>query len=711
MPAPGTAETADDDQRLALELTRQLSDPNREVSIIADRADMVRNGISVFSGDVELRRGGRRLIADEARFDSSTQKLNVSGNVRYEDPGLAISGRLAAFDTVTDTGSFNEATFTLRERSGRGSAARIGTPGDRTVELDDVRYTTCPVGNDDWELIAPKITLDQDAGSGSGQGVRVEFKGLPILYAPYLSFPIDDTRKSGVLLPDFGTSDRSGTDISVPYYINLAPNYDLTLTPRWLSKRGIQLKSDFRYLMPWGAGDLSLEYLPSDDLADRNRGQAYYEHLSEFDNGWRVVADVAHVSDDDYFEDLGSSLSGATQTHTERRLDLDYRGPVWTLLARAQGFQTLDETIAVDDQPYERLPQLVAAGRWDDGLLGLDYGFRSELVNFRRTDGVTGLRLDMEPAVALSLGGPAYRLEPRVSLRHTRYSLEEETAGQDPDASRTAPVFSVDGRMTFQRNTGRNGDIVQTLEPRVRYTHIPFRNQDALPVFDSGDPDFNLVQLFRDNRFTGADRLGDTDQLSVGVTTRLYDGANGRQFLTATVGQALYLSDRNVTLPGETRGTSDASTLIAEVELGLWKSWNADLEYQWDPDESAIAKAAVRFQYRPDEQRVLNLGYRFRDDALEQTDVSFAWPIGDAWRLVARWNYSIEDQQTLERFTGLEYSRCCWAARLVSRRFVSNREGDTESGLFAQIELKGLTSVGARADELLENGILGYRTN
>lgn len=710
MPGTGSAASASG-QPFALELSHRLADPNREVSIIADRANMVRTGISVFSGDVEVRRGGRRVIADEARYDSSTQRLNVSGNVRYEDIKLSISGRLAAFDTVTDTGSFNDASFNLRDVSGRGSAARIGTPGDRTVVLDEVRYTTCPVGSDDWELIAPRITLDQEAGTGSGQGVRVEFKGVPILYAPFLSFPIDETRKSGILLPDVGTSDRSGTDISVPYYLNLAPNYDLTLTPRWLSKRGLQLKSDFRYLMPWGSGDLHLEYLPSDDRADRNRGLAYFEHLSDFGDGWRVIADVAHVSDDDYFEDLGSSLSGATQTHTERRLDLDYRGDTWTLLGRAQGFQTLDETIALENQPYEQLPQLLAAGKWDSGPFGLDYGFRSELVNFQRTDGVTGLRLDLEPTIGLSLGGPAYRLEPTVALRHTRYSLEEETAGQDPDASRTAPIFSVDGRMTFQRTAGKTGDVVQTLEPRVRYTHIPFRSQDSLPVFDSGDPDFNLVQLFRDNRFTGADRLGDTDQLSVGVTTRLYDSTNGRQFLTATIGQALYLSDRNVTLPGEPRGTSDASTLIAELEMGLWKSWNADLEYQWDPDESTIAKAAVRFQYRPDDQRVLNLAYRFRDDALEQTDVSFAWPIGDAWRLVARWNYSVEDQQTLERFTGLEYSRCCWSARLVTRRFVSNREGDEESGIFAQIELKGLTSVGARADSLLEDGILGYRTN
>jgi LPS-assembly protein len=377
------------------------------------------------------------------------------------------------------------------------------------------------------------------------------------------------------------------------------------------------------------------------------------------------------------------------------------------VLGRVQNFQTLDETIARIDRPYERTPQLAASADWPDLVLGLEPRLVTELVNFQRDDGVTGQRLDLMPQLSLPLGPRGLRFTPSVALEHTRYALDD-TAPDEPDAlTRTAPILALDAHAVLERSVGKS-QRVQTLEPRARYTYIPLRDQDDFPVFDTGDPDFNFVQLFRDNRFTGPDRLGDADQLAVGVTSRLLDGATGVEYLNATLGQIVYFDDREIMLPGEPRGTESVSDVLAEVSLHVSSRWNADIGYQWDPDQAQADKSAVRFQYRTPGRGVLNLGYRFRRAELEQSDISFALPIGSRFDIVGRWNFAIPETETLERFLGFEYRSCCWAARMVTRRFVSTRTGDTETAFFVQLELNGLTSLGSPTDALLEHGILGY---
>jgi LPS-assembly protein len=542
---------------------------------------------------------------------------------------------------------------------------------------------------------------------GVARKARVDFKGVPILYLPYLSFPLSTDRKSGFLIPNVGVSERSGTDISAPYYLNLRPNLDMTLTPRYLSRRGLQLASEVRYLTPRSVGNLDIEYLPNDDEVDADRRLASIQHLTRFSDSTQFTANIAGTSDGNYFQDLGRSLSAASITHLERRVDLDWHDGPWRVLGRLQNFQTLDDEITRDERPYERLPQLVALGSWPDMFFGLQPQLRTELVNFERSDGVTGQRLDLLPELNLPLGSQGLRFTPGVALEHTRYALTNTAPGEPDELTRTAPIVTMDAHAVLERTAGKS-QRVQTLEPRARYTYIPLRAQDDFPVFDTGEPDFNLVQLFRDNRFTGIDRLGDTDQLSVGLTSRLLDGATGEEYLNATVGQIVYFDDREVTLPEQGRGTEDLSDLLAEVSLRVSERWNADIGYQWDPDNQLADKSAVRVQYRTPGRGVLNLGYRFRRNELEQTDVSFALPLGSRFDLVGRWNYALDESETLERFLGFEYQSCCWAVRLVTRRYVSTRSGDTETAIFAQLELKGLTSIGSPTDDLLEHGILGY---
>lgn len=692
-----------------LKMTSKLG--SEQVYVSADRAVLSGVEDSVFSGDVEVRYGPRRIMADEVHYDATTGRLNASGNVRYADPRLTLSGRQGEFETGNATGNFVSTSFELPQQDGRGEAQQIWTPSDGVIEMRGVRYTTCPVDKEDWVLIAPQVTLDREAGTGVGRNVQMRFKGIPILYAPYLSFPISDQRKSGLLAPGIGQSDRSGTDISLPVYWNMAPNYDAVFTPRLQSKRGTRMDTLFRYLWPRSTGEFEFQYLPNDDLAmGETRSYTRLAHRTSFADGWSFDARIGRASDGRYFEDQGSSLSAASPAYLEQRGDLRYRGTNWRLLARAQGFQTLASSITEENQPYERTPQLLANGSWND-VAGVNLGLRAEIVNFQRRSGVTGLRLDLRPDLSLPIGGPGFSITPRVELRHTQYQLSDVADDADKSPSLTAPVVSVDSRAFFERPVGAVGRLTQTLEPRIQYTHIPFRNQSDLPVFDSGEPDFNNVQLFRQNRFSGGDRLGDTDTLSIGVTSRLLNFGDGREYLTATLGQALFLSNREVALPDGGPPQANTSNMIAEVGMDFSRRWNADVGYQWDPQAAEASKAEVRVQFRPDQQRIFNLAYRFRRQELEQSDLSFAWPVTSRWNLVGRWNYSLQDATTLERFAGVEYESCCWIARVVSRNFINNRDGARDNALFAQIQFKGIASVGGRADLLLEDGILGYGKN
>ena len=690
-----------------LELSRELNTQGMTIDVLARHAELSRTAPSLLEGEVEVRTGDRFLGADRVRYDPSTGDVSAEGDVRFGDSRFEVNGTLASFDPELGGGRFSHSTFKLKDINGRGTADQIVRVDDDVTVLEGVTYTACPEDRDDWLLTAPYIQIDRANEVGVARKARVDFKGVPILYLPYLSFPLSTQRKSGFLVPDVGTSERSGTDLSIPYYLNLKPNLDMTLSPRYLSQRGVQLATELRYLTPASVGNLGLEYLPNDDELGRDRRLATLEHTTQLSEATKLEASLASTSDGRYFQDLGKSLSAASITHLERRVDVDWHDGPWRVLGRVQNFQTLDETIARIDRPYERAPQLAASADWPDLVLGLEPRLVAELVNFQRDDGVTGQRLDLMPQLSLPLGPRGLRFTPSLALEHTRYALDD-TAPDEPDAlTRTAPILALDAHAVLERSVGKS-QRVQTLEPRARYTYIPRRDQDDFPVFDTGDPDFNFVQLFRDNRFTGPDRLGDADQIAVGVTSRLLDGATGEEYLNATLGQIVYFEDREVMLPGEPPGTESVSDVLAEVSLHVSSRWNADIGYQWDPDQTQADKSAVRFQYRMPGRGVLNLGYRFRRAELEQSDISFAVPIGSRFDIVGRWNFAIPETETLERFLGFEYRSCCWAARIVTRRFVSTRTGDTETAIFAQLELNGLTSLGSPTDALLERGILGY---
>ncbi|TVQ49346.1 MAG: LPS-assembly protein LptD [Gammaproteobacteria bacterium] len=688
-------------------LLEEARGDDQDVLISADDADLVREGISRLTGDVQIRGAGRLLRAESAEFDSDTLELRVTGGVEYRDGNLIVRSEDADFDGTAQRIEFSASTFSLPRRPARGGAGSLEVRGDRTVRLRDVLYTSCPEGNEDWRLRAGDIRLDADSGFGTGRNVRVDFLGVPILYTPWITFPITDDRKSGFLFPQLRRSNRTGADVSVPYYFNLAPNYDLTLEPRLMSRRGLLLGSEFRYLTRSSEGQAGIEFLPSDQVSGDDRRYTNLFHRTGFGERIRLTVDGSEVSDGAYFEDLGGGVVSTSQTHLDRRLDVEYLGRDLRALARFQGYQTIDEQILDEERPYRRLPQFLVEGHWPERWLGTDLRLTGELVNFDRRVGVTGWRMDMQPEISRRFGPPGLYLRPAVALQHTRYRLDNLPEDAPRDPSRTLPIGTLDLGALFEREV-RDGRLLQTLEPRLQYVHIPFRDQDRLPVFDTIEPDFGLVQLFRSNRYLGVDRVGDTDQVNLGLTTRVLDETSGRERLRLTLGQTRYLADAEVGLPGAPPPGRNSSEYVGELGLVLAERWRLDLGQQWNSDLSATTRSEARLQYRRDDQRLINLAYRFRRGALEQGDVSFMWPASERWNFIGRYNYSLRERASLDRFAGVEYRSCCFSVSLVARRYISRRTGGSDTAIALQIELRGLASVGDSTRDFIERGIIGY---
>jgi LPS-assembly protein len=685
------------------------NDQDDQIEITFGRMALSGTESAEFADNVEIRQGDKRIRTERAYYDRNSNAFDFEGRVTYSDAELTIFGEDAHFDSDTRDARFGESGFEMPRRPARGSASSIEiNDRDEFVALRDVRFTTCPIEAMAWELRADDVEFDVAGGTGTARNMKLRFRGVPLVYAPYFTFPLNDERKSGFLVPDIAERDRTGFYLGVPYYFNLAPNYDLIVEPRYLSQRGTQIANEFRYLLPRSTGFLNFEYLPDDSNANRDRSYINLQHTTSLGGNWQIITGIEEVSDAAYFDDLGSSLSVTSQTHLNRYLDIGYFGQRWSVLTRLQNYQTIDEFIAELDQPYERIPQIVFDGRWGGRIVNLDLA--SELVNFDRNVGTTGWRFDSTQELSARLARAGMYLTPAIAWRQTNYWVDEPAVSQITEQrySRGLPIASLDGGLVFERTTRRRGSV-QTLEPRMLYVNVPYEDQSMLPVFDTIMPDFNLIQLFRKYQFVGPDRISDTDQLSVGVTTRLIDGTTGRQRLRATLGQTRYLSPQRVSLPDDAPNESSASDYVAEVSVNLRESWNFDLGYQWNSETNSTARAETRFEYRPQGDRLFGFGYRYRPDLLEQSDVSIVWPVTQRWRIIGRYSYSLLENEPLEQFMGLEFDACCWRLRVIGRQYVSRRTGETDSAISLQLELKGLSTGAPSPEELLDRGILGYR--
>lgn len=685
---------------------------DNETQITSDSAEVSReNKEARFSGDVVVTKGEQLLEADSITYNNRDDTIDADGSVYYQAPGLLLSGDSVRMDMGKNTGSIKNAEYRLPKRRGRGNASLVEILGPDQSRYENISYSTCRPGQDDWILEAAELDIDQAEGVGTARNAVFKFKGVPFFYLPYASFPIDDRRKSGFLVPSIGTSTNTGADASIPYYINIAPDMDATITPRIMSKRGLMLGGEFRYLTQDYYAETKLEILPNDKERDSNensaRGAFSYDSHGTLSPRLVIDTNINYVSDSDYLEDMGDSLAVSSSRYLERRGDLTYYGDYWHLLGRAQYYQTVDETIARIDRPYARLPQVLFNYERPDQFAGLTLHMGAEYVYFDRDETVRGQRVDFNPAVSLPLRNSWGYVTPKLGARYTSYDLKDQTAGLSDSPDRTTSTFSLDSGLFFERI----GDSsTTTLEPRMFYLYTPKENQDDIPIFDTAEYDFSFYNLFLENRFSGADRVGDANQLTMALTSRTFSNETGVESLRLSLGEIFYFDDREVQLPGVVTMENSSSATVGQIAMQLSQNWSTQADVEWDHNRSndKTTQSAIHLRYDDDDKTLLNLGYRYARDIFEQTDISFRYPLTAQFNAVGRWDYSLRYDKTTEAFAGLEYSNCCWALRAVGRHYISDIDADANTAYYLQLELKGLTSLGNKVDKFLEDNLLGY---
>lgn len=690
------------------------------VYIAADSMQLNENGESEVSGSVEVRQNQHMMRADRATISASRTQLTLDGNVYLQDPAMTLEAGRAEL-TLDGSGShIVDSRYAVHASGIRGSARAITRENQYRLEIDGGAYTTCEPGHAAWMLVAGRIRMDQEAGWGSAKHVRLHLQDVPVLYVPYVTFPIDKRRRTGVLYPTFSFSSSDGADLAIPYYLNLDPQYDLMLAPRWIENRGGGAEVEFRYLhgspaRSIGNGELSVSWLQDDKLyQDEDRYAARFHHSGAPKTGWQVFADVTDVSDNDYLDDIDSQLSVNRDAHLLRLLQLRRSTDYWTALARVQGYQTIDSTIPTAEQPYRRLPQLQAQTLHPVGH-GIELGLLAEYSAFDPPEEDSALaagdRERLEPVVRWSLLRDSYRLVPTVKVRQAAYALTDNPADETPD--RTIPTASLDGTLFLERSFRlRDQGWTQTLEPRVYALWTPHENQDAIPLLDTDTLTFSYEQLFRDNRFSGGDRVGDAQQVSLALESR-FIGPDGVEAGRIALGQATYFDDRRVqALATDPVETGRYSPLVANALWRLGESWNAAGEAQLSGEDGAFIRGSARAGWQDAKFRTLNAAYRYDKAAVDQAELSGLLPVDESWSLVGRWAFDFESARTLESLAGVEYESCCWRTRVIARRALDKRTGTAElvadDSIVFEIELKGLGSLGDKVSKELEQVIPGY---
>ena len=581
----------------------------------------------------------------------------------------------------------------------------------RTGTLTDAVFSTCPPDQRQWAFDAETIEIDDERQRGVAQNATVRIGDVPVLWLPWISFPTTRARRSGLLAPNIGINDELGFDYAQPIYLNLAPNLDATLTPRWMSKRGLMLGGEFRYLTARSEGQVDAEFLYDDDIAGRNRHFFRWRNVSALSPNWVATANVQDVSDPAYLLDFGGNIGFNALNLLDSSLALAGRGRTWSTSLSMERWEIANPAIAPGSEPFARLPRL--RGQWLQPLLPwLDAGIDAEAVRFDGDERPGGRRVDLRPTVRMSFGGASWFVNPEIAFRQTNYALDRDPARplRARSPSRSVPIGSIDMGLLFEREARLFGsDYVQTLEPRLYYLRVPFREQDDLPLFDTQPLTFSWPGLFRPNRYAGADRQGDANQATLAVTTRLLDADDGRERLSASLGRIQYIDAPRVRLPGELPATDDGSAYVGELDWRVSDAWSVSVAQQWNPaDGRGTELSALRSQWRFADRGVVNASYRYRKDLVELTDVSFTAPIDANWRAVGRWAWSVRDRRTLEALGGVEWRSCCVAVRVLARDFIRDVDGGRNTGLYVEIELNGIGSFGRDSERLLSDAILGY---
>lgn len=706
------------------------SDAPAPIYLEADRIQGYSERETEASGNARARSRGQAFSADWMRFDHRINELTAIGNVHLEQGAYVVEGLRLRYDIDSERGVLENARYSVNARAtgnlpiaggsapnfdGRGTAERIVFDGPGVFRAQQASFTTCEPGNDGWFIRAKDLVLYRERGEGVARDARIEVEGTSILYTPYFSFPLHRERKSGFLAPHFGSSTTSGLEISAPYFWNLAPNYDLTLTPRVMTRRGLQLRSEFRYLQPQYEGKAYFDLLPEDRVADRTRQLLSLRHKHQLWNDWQGTLDYTRVSDGRYFTDLSTRVALTSQTHLSQSASLARSGTwagdgTYTFGGAVQNWQTLQSDPLVPlTPPYSRRPQLTFTAQ--NTFLGrADFDLNSSYVDFFHPSLPRGRRMMAYPSVTLPLQTAGAYFTPKIGVHMTRYQMDRETSSL-PNSTRVLPIATAATGLTFERNANIFGNaFTQTLEPKAYYVYIPFKNQSLMPNFESGVQDINFATIFSENQFSGHDRINDANQLTLGAMSRLIDPKTGIERLRVGFAQRYYFRSQDVTVPGvpPRSNQSSRSDLLAVLSGRVAPHVTADVGWQFNTDTSQTQRSNISLRYQPEPGKLLNVAYRQNVPAsIRQFDVSGQWPIHGKWGAVGRWNYSTQDRRVLEGLAGLEYDGGCYYFRVVGHR-VSTATNAANTAVFVELELNGLTRVGSNSLELLRRNVSGY---
>jgi len=728
-------------------------------NIEADNAQSPNKDLIHFNGNVIITKNIQKLTTDKATYNKTSSTFDAEGNVVISEPNMILKGDTARYQTDERKGRVENAIYELPARPAQGVADNIRfKPGE--INLENPTYSSCPADDQDWLLSAGEMQLHTEEGYGEAKHAVMKFKGVPIAYTPYITFPLNDERKSGFLMPDIGFSDTNGFELATPYYFNIAPDQDATVTPRVLSDRGLMLGGEYRYLSENYSGEVYAEWLNDssyDDKRDavdvairegtdnigtndpqgnvkpkeisKNRGAFSLQQRANWGNGWSGNVDYNYVSDSYYLDDFGNNLRDKSETHLIRDGQLGYNGDIFNFMARAQGYQELRDST----HTYSRLPQLTLSANETFSSYGidLDTGFDSEFVMFAQNwddpqdERVEASRLHIKPSLSIPFKNSYSFITPKLSLDMVTYKLDNEDKDpnrsvnwDDDSPSRMAPIFSLDSGLFFDRELSLfDLPMQQTLEPRLFYLYTPEKDQDDIPLFDTSLSSFSFNQLFRDNRFTGADRLGDANQMSAALTTRFIDDNSGAERFTASIGQIYYFEDREVTLSYYDNGdpiqapngddTESSSSIAAEITSQFARNWYTSYSLLYDPhNDGTTEEGRYRLQYKSDRDHIANLDYSYRADNYEQIEMSAYWKLTSNWRALAHWYYSIYDEATaainpdktrdaytLDSKVGIEYDSCCYALRFLVGREQENYYAEADNYVMLQVQFKGLGSL------------------
>jgi LPS-assembly protein len=699
-------------------------------------------------GNVVVTKDDQTVKADWLDYLQAESRVKGGDHIEVAQKGSVVTGHLLDYRLDTRTGQVDQATFFAQgEKSHlRGTSDRVEFRGKDRYRLVHTSANTCAVGDDSWYLNARILDVDYTRNVGEARDATLDFMGVPIFYTPWFDFPLNGNRKSGFLTPTFKTG-SNGFEVVTPYYFNLAPNYDATLYPHLISRRGVMLGGEFRYLQPNYQGSIFTEQMPHDNVAGRSRYAWNARHEQKLTPNLDFKYEFNYASDDNYFKDFSDRVGIASNVNLNREASLFYQkgwdGGALNAGVRVQRYQTLQDPLSPVDEPYARLPQLTF-NAWQKLPYGFSAQFNSELTRFARGNLLSrqattiqpdGSRLVANPQLTWNFERSWGFIRPKLGLHYTEYQLDDLTAAQRQNItsstivvdgntlSRTLPIFSTDAGLTFERELQLfHTSLTQTLEPRLFYVRIPTRRQDNLPNYDTSENDFNFAQLFTENRFSGQDRINGANQLTAALTTRFLDHDNGLERLRVAVGQRYYIGKQDIDLTGQLTERSSNSDLLFTAGGDITNAWRLDSSYQYDQQLRKTKIYDVALRYNPQPGKTVGLRYRYglNEDlelspttlttspaTLRQVDLAAQWPIARDWYLLARQNYSLRDKKSLEQLAGIEYNGGCWRLRVVGQRYVTDLT-NTKNAFFVQLELKDLGNIGNDPANTLRLAIPGY---